>query len=222
MRVAHACDLPAVGAFKAETEFPILLTERYDRVLSASGGTIAGHPAYTRLHQEDFSQALGILATDKYEEGGRHHYLAAMADLLRRFSSNAIEDIRRLFEMQVFNYLIGNCNAHSKNISVLRDESWETLRLAPFYDLVSTAVYPELSRTMGMYVGEVSKIDKIGRDNFVELSRELKISAKLAEVCVDEICEKVSEVLREPDFQSEVEEKIADDTRKRIEHISKR
>ena len=114
MRVAHACDLPAVGAFKAETEFPILLTERYDRVLSPAGGTIAGHPAYTRLHQEDFSQALGILATDKYEEGGRHHYLAAMADLLRRFSSNAIEDIRRLFEMQVFNYLIGNCDAHSK------------------------------------------------------------------------------------------------------------
>lgn len=94
--------------------------------------------------------------------------------------------------------------------------------MAPFYDLVSTAVYPELSRTMGMYIGEVSKIDKISRDNFAELSRELKISAKLAEVYVDEICEKVSEVLREPDFQSEVEEKIADDTRKRIEHISKR
>lgn len=107
-------------------------------------------------------------------------------------------------------------------LKFLRDESWETLRLAPFYDLVSTAVYPELSRTMGMYVGEVSKIDKIGRDNFVKLSRELKISVKLAEVCVDEICEKVSEVLRESDFQSEVEEKIADDTRKRIEHISKR
>lgn len=107
-------------------------------------------------------------------------------------------------------------------LKFLCDESWETLRLAPFYDLVSTAVYPELSRTMGMYIGEVSKIDKISRDNFAELSRELKISAKLAEVCVDEICEKVSEVLREPDFQSEVEEKIADDTRKRIEHISKR
>lgn len=107
-------------------------------------------------------------------------------------------------------------------LKFLRDESWETLRLAPFYDLVSTAVYPELSRTMGMYIGEVGKIDKISRDNFAELSRELKISAKLAEVCVDEICEKVSEVLRGQDFQSEVEEKIADDTRKKIEHISKR
>jgi len=51
----------------------------------------------------------------------------------------------------IFNYLIGNADAHGKNFSLLYDEGKP--RLAPAYDLLSTAVYPELAPKMAMKIG---------------------------------------------------------------------
>ena len=70
-----------------------------------------------------------------------------MADALRRYaSSNPIEDILRLFDLIAFNYIIGNCDAHLKNYSLMRSDDWRELSLAPcvrfgFDDGLSRADY---------------------------------------------------------------------------------
>lgn len=193
LSLARVCGIKTVNARKANAEYPLLLIERYDRVRSDLANDIGGHPFYARLHQEDFAQALGIIPAKKYEEHASSKYLAKMADLLRRYSENAAADLYSLFELQLFNYLIGNCDAHCKNFSIIRDASWQMLRLAPAYDLVSTTLYPELSRVMGMYIGSERKIDYITKDHFLELAREINIAPKLANRCIEEICEKITD-----------------------------
>ena len=108
-----------------------------------------------------------MLGTEKYEVS-RRSYARSMADALRRYASNPIEDILRLFDLIAFNFIIGNCDAHLKNYSLMRSDDWRELSLAPAYDLVSTTVYPELTTAMGLYVGEKKRLEAVERADFVE------------------------------------------------------
>jgi len=121
----------------------VYIIERYDREISDKGNLI-------RIHQEDFCQALGVPPGAKYEkEGGPG--LARCFALIRSYSTQPAADVKKLLAWVVFNYLIGNADAHAKNISLLLPQ--EGPRLAPFYDLMCTAVYPTLTDRMAMSVG---------------------------------------------------------------------
>ncbi len=118
-------------------------TRRYDRTFEGSVNMITGLPCPLRLHQEDFSQALGI----KRNAG----YMRRMFEILRQYSSNPIADQQRLWDMIVFNYLLGNTDAHIKNFSLLYGKDLHSIRLAPAYDMVSTTVYESSTREMALY-----------------------------------------------------------------------
>jgi serine/threonine-protein kinase HipA len=103
-----------------------------------------------RIHQEDFCQALGIVPENKYEfEGGPN--MQRCDELLLGASSRPALDRQQMLQRVVFNYLIGNNDAHAKNFSLLY--SYGECRLAPAYDLVSTAAYPELNQNFAMKIG---------------------------------------------------------------------
>jgi serine/threonine-protein kinase HipA len=124
-------------------EHAYLLVERYDREVGADG-------AVARLHQEDFCQALGIPSERKYEvEGGPS--LADCFALVRRATSVPAKHTLVLLDAVGLNFLVGNHDAHGKNFSLLR--SPEGTQLAPFYDVLSTVVYPNLARKAAMGVG---------------------------------------------------------------------
>ena len=57
----------------ASDENVLFATKRYDRFFSERSKVISGLQAPFRLHQEDFAQALGIPAAEKYEREGQHH-----------------------------------------------------------------------------------------------------------------------------------------------------
>lgn len=88
-----------------------------------------------------------------------------------------ILDLRDFLTQVLFNYLIGNCDAHSKNYSILYDEKGKA-RLAPIYDCVSTIEYPDLTRKLSMKIGSHYEIDKICDDDFNFLSEQLNINPK--------------------------------------------
>jgi serine/threonine-protein kinase HipA len=122
---------------------PVYIVQRYDREFTDQGSLV-------RIHQEDFCQALGVPPDAKYEkEGGPG--LAPCFALIRNYSTQPAADVKKLLVWVIFNYLIGNADAHAKNISLLLPE--EGPRLAPFYDLMCTAVYPELTDRLAMSVG---------------------------------------------------------------------
>ena len=112
---------------------PFLLIERYDR--KWTGKTV------TRLHQEDFCQALSIPPENKYEREGGPGISACLA-VLQDHSVQPAPDRIAFLNIVIFNYLIGNNDAHGKNFSFLHEKGKP--RLAPAYDLLSTVAYPEL------------------------------------------------------------------------------
>ncbi|MBF0593550.1 MAG: HipA domain-containing protein [Candidatus Omnitrophica bacterium] len=85
-----------------------------------------------KVHQEDFAQVLG--KENKYdgsvEEIGRK---------LKAVSEVPGLDVQLFFELVVFNFLIGNGDAHVKNYSIIYDEEGR-VRLAPAYDLVCSRI----------------------------------------------------------------------------------
>lgn len=119
------------------------LIKRYDRQINQDDSV-------TRLHQEDFCQALGKLPDQKYQNEGGPAFSDCF-EILNHYATQPALDKKRLIEWVVFNFLIGNCDAHAKNISLLITA--DTIQLAPFYDLMSTAVYEGLSEKMAMKIG---------------------------------------------------------------------
>lgn len=121
----------------------LLSVKRYDRIPDKSGNLV-------RLHQEDFCQALGLMPNQKYESEEGPGFKRCF-DLLMEHSKDPIRDKTRLIRWAFFNYLIGNSDAHAKNISMLITR--EGTFLAPFYDLMSTNVYAGLDAKLSMKVG---------------------------------------------------------------------
>lgn len=158
LALADALQLkPAKSKVHAIGGRPFLLVERYDRISDAAKpGVPEGQRR--RLHQEDFCQALGVVPEMKYQnEGGPD--LAQCFELVRRVTRPSAPQVLRLLDYVIFNALIGNHDAHAKNFSLLY--SSQTPVLAPFYDTLSTAVYPTLTPKMAMKIGSKYKFSEV-------------------------------------------------------------
>ena len=214
--LAAAAGLPAARAEAGSIEgLPYALVERYDRKqIRTPEGT-----AYERLHQEDFCQALGIPSENKYQnEGGPS--LRRCFDLLREVSGAPVIDLQRLLDAVIFNYLIGNHDAHGKNFSLLYDRgAGAEARLAPLYDLVCTVYYPELSKKMAMKIGGEYLLDRVLPHHFEKLAEEAGLARPLVKRRVSELAATVIEKLKAMDIDQPDVEKIAGIIRERSEHV---
>ena len=142
-RLASALGLPVPTSIVLRKPESLYLVERYDRARARDG-------SLTRIHQIDFCQALNLPSQKKYEhEGGPS--LALCFEVIRKFSSQPAKDRLNLISWTIFNYLVGNADAHAKNLSLLITR--EGVALAPFYDLVSTAAYRELAEKLALRIG---------------------------------------------------------------------
>ena len=143
----------------------LFATQRYDRRFDSSSTTVSGLPRPYRLHQEDFAQAMGIPAAAKYEQTSSG-YMRGMFDILRKYSAEPVTDQLKLWDIIVFDYLIGNTDAHIKNFSLLYDKDLRQIRLAPAYDIVSTVIYEQSIRDMSFRISGTMALDDMSRDSF--------------------------------------------------------
>lgn len=79
----------------------------------------------------------------------------------RRKSSDPIQDQLKLWDLVVFNFLLGNTDAHLKNYSLLHGQNPKSVRLAPAYDLVSTTAYKSSTRDMSFRIGGRVLLDRL-------------------------------------------------------------
>ena len=86
---------------------------------------------------------------------------------LWNYSSIPIEDQLKLWDICVFNYLIGNTDNHIKNLSLLYGEDLKTIRLAPAYDIVSTMIYESSTENMALSID--------GKYNIYDIKRKIEI-----------------------------------------------
>ena len=126
MRLAQRLGLDVPRVYRRYVPSPVYLIDRFDRVSHDQG--------WQRRHVIDACQLLGLDRSFKYSQGGMES-LAALAKACR---SPAVARAR-LFSWLVFNVLVGNSDAHLKNLSFM--VSHEGVQVAPFYDLLSVATY---------------------------------------------------------------------------------
>jgi len=167
MALADAMQLkPAKSKVHLVLGRSFLLVERYDRLINARGRR-------QRLHQEDFCQALGVVPEMKYQnEGGPG--LTQCFDLVRRATRPSAPQILRLLDYVIFNALIGNHDAHAKNFSLLHSGKMPVL--APFYDTLSTAVYPTLTPKMAMKIGSKYKFSEVQARHWEQFAQDVGLT----------------------------------------------
>jgi serine/threonine-protein kinase HipA len=100
--------------------------------------------------------------------------LKQCADIIRRHTSFPLVDLQKLLQWALFNLLVGNADAHGKNLSLLVDAKGLP-SLAPFYDLVCTRNYKKISRDLAMNMGGISDPDMVGTQQLHTLAAELNI-----------------------------------------------
>jgi serine/threonine-protein kinase HipA len=155
--------VPPVKIFHTPDAF--LLIERYDRIWDKDR-------QLRRLHQEDFCQALGIMPEQKYEsEGGPS--LQQCFNLLSLNSLKPAADKMALLRWVIFNVLIGNADAHAKNLALLYQQRKPSL--APFYDLICTMVYKELTDKLAMKISGEKKVARLGLRHWESFATTVEI-----------------------------------------------
>lgn len=181
MQIAKRIGLPIPDIeLRKIKDITFLLIKRYDRQIKNN--------FIERIHQEDFCQALGILTSIKYQnEGGPG--LKDCFGLLNTAMQPAI-DRNRLATAVIFNYLMGNMDAHGKNFSLLHRSTSNT-QLTPFYDIVCTRAYQEITSKMAMKIGSKYDANDVFPRHWKQLSKEINYRylafANLIETLSDQI-----------------------------------
>jgi serine/threonine-protein kinase HipA len=149
-----------------------IVIDRYDRVRSEG--------RWSRIHQEDMCQALGIHPTRKYENDGGPG-ARTIAELLREQSSNSEEDVRSFVDAIIFNWLIAGTDAHAKNYALLLGGGG-AVRLAPFYDLASILPYQTIDlqkAKLAMKIGGEYRLRYISLRNWQKFAVEMRLDESL-------------------------------------------
>ncbi len=154
MKLAKALGLLVPDVFLIRVPEPVYIIERYDREI-VSGNIVP-------LHQIDGCQFLGQSGGEwKYETDGELVSLRKLANAFREVRVPA-KNMLQFQRWVMFNYLIGNSDAHAKNISVLIND--KGYKIAPFYDLICERVY--IVRGLALFVGGEREFDQVGRHSW--------------------------------------------------------
>jgi serine/threonine-protein kinase HipA len=216
MTLAAHMNLPAA---KVETrkveEVEYLQVERYDR----KHVTIDGAPGVERLHQEDFCQAQNIVSELKYQKEGGPSFEQCFT-LLRNISTAPVLDLANLLDAAIFNYLVGNNDAHGKNFSLVYPD--KKIRLAPLYDAISTIYYPELNTDMAMRIGREYSSDKVTPKDFEQLAGDAGLAKPLVRQRVPELATAAIEALDKMNITDKVSDEVAGLIRKRCARVKEK
>lgn len=170
LRMAKGCRLEVNRAelvFDRQGE-PGLLINRFDRTNRGA----------EKLHQEDGCQLLNSPPAYKY-----HPSLREIADRVAEVCASEVVEVERLLRLTAFSYIIGNCDLHAKNISVL----WgDIVRLSPGYDILSTLPYTFLDRHMALKLQ--GKDDNLRKGDFVDFGKPYGIAEKAILNVLDSLC----------------------------------
>jgi serine/threonine-protein kinase HipA len=148
-----------IGQVSGVNESALILT-RFDRTVR--GG---------KLRLEDFAQILckprGRDYSGKYDASYEE-----VAQVVATHSARPAIDQSRFFKRLILFALIGNCDAHLKNFSLL--ETPQGLRLSPAYDIVNTAIYDGFDRDLALSIsGRKLSLDALNHETFVAFGKSI-------------------------------------------------
>jgi serine/threonine-protein kinase HipA len=157
---------------------PALLVERFDIRTSKMDKRL--------LAMEDFASVLGVPTDAKYDGT-----MERIARAVRQLSTAPDEDVVLVLKRALFAWLIADGDMHLKNLALLKvaepgSNQFNSVRMAPLYDAVTTRVFPRLERDR-MALKLNGKDDRLRRADFRALAGTAGIKAADADVAIDEM-----------------------------------
>lgn len=182
MTLARRMKLPVADVAIYRTPRPVLLVRRFDRIASQG----AAGPVVQRLHVIDACQASDLPATYKYERNlGSSEHVRGIRDgvsfevLFDRVEQTVNKAAARmtLLRWALFQFLIGNSDAHGKNFSFFVRR--EGLEPAPWYDLVSVVQYPGIDHDLAMAWGDAFTLEEVTAFSLADFAQRCGIDRQL-------------------------------------------
>lgn len=178
MSLASRLGLVAAPASILRLPEPVLVIERFDRLREGS--------RVRRLHIVDACQALNFPVSYKYERNfGSGRDVRQIRDgvsfarlfSLAEFTVQKAVTRLALVRWALFNYVVGNSDAHGKNVSFFcrSDGLW----LAPCYDLVSVVQYEGIDHALAMAYGDGFLLPEITPFQWADFARRTGIPRSL-------------------------------------------
>lgn len=164
MKLAARMGLPVAQVEILRTPKPVLIVQRFDRELIHG----RNEASVRRLHIIDTCQACDLPAGFKYERNlGNGEHVSHIREgvsfekLFRCVDLTINKAAARLVLLRwaMFQFLIGNSDAHGKNFSFFVHR--QGLRPAPWYDLVSVVQYPHLDHELAMAYGDAFTLAEV-------------------------------------------------------------
>lgn len=171
-------------------EVDALLIERFDR--QVTDGVV------TRIHQEDFAQALGLPSELKYQRRGRPGRRFDVEGALAVLDqTRAPQEARLAFlKATVFNLCIGNTDNHAKNHALLYDQPGPP-RLAPLYDMLPIRLSRDFTHELAFSLGAATLFDEMTVDDLVAFFLQMGVDPDDLELlCETEIVPMIEAIER--------------------------
>lgn len=155
-----------------------LVVKRFDR--TADGA---------KLRLEDFAQILSKPRGADYAGKYAASYEDA-AGVIKNHSARAQIDLLRFFRRLIVFALIGNCDGHLKNFSLL--ETPGGLRLSPLYDVLNTAIYDNYDRELALTIaGKKVQLEAVTRALLTDFGKSIGLPARAITQALDDLKRKV-------------------------------
>jgi serine/threonine-protein kinase HipA len=200
MQLAKIMKLPVADVSLARFGEPVLVVRRFDRELI--GDTVV------RRHLIDGCQMLDLPPTYKYErpfgKGGDAAVIRSGANLTDLFASCRLcrvpaAAMRDMLNWVLFQLLIGNSDAHGKNISFFVGPAG--IDMAPAYDLLNLDMYStQYDRDFSMAIGNTFAPEDISPWELAEMSERCGLQKRLVAKTLATMSEKLLKAMDDVDL----------------------
>ena len=186
MSLARRMKLPVADVSIHRTPRPVLVVRRFDRVVVNGHGKGADEHAVRRLHIIDACQASDLPESFKYERNlGSGEHVRTIREgvsfevLFQRVAQTVNKAVARmtLLRWALFQFLVGNCDAHGKNFSFYVQR--EGLAPAPWYDLVSVVQYPGIDHELAMAWGDAFSLEDVRAFQLADFAQRCGVDRNL-------------------------------------------
>ena len=121
-------------------------------------------------------------------------YVVDISHLLFSESTNVFADWARMYESLVFDWLIGNCDNHLKNYSLIYSPDWSQVALTPRYDITCVPLYP-VELEMGIPLCQSRRINDVKLDDLLSSGKKLRQSSAHARDAVERLAQSLPKAI---------------------------
>jgi serine/threonine-protein kinase HipA len=182
-------DTPAIALVAMPDKMPpALIVERFDIRESATDTRM--------LALEDMCSVLDLPTSAKYDGT-----MERVARAVRPLSTTPEDDLLIIVKRALFAWLIADGDMHLKNMALLKiaepgERQFQSVRMAPLYDAVTTRVFPNLKHDH-LALKLNGKDDNLRRADFVTFATTAGLRASDAETAIDDVLHRLRQGISE-------------------------